>query len=142
MEENIVPSISKEPGGNRLMHSSQEESIPVDPYANVRRALSEEELTSPAVQRLLLSDHDRVERECERLKSFEDEYHKCDKRVAVLEEKLKTSTASEILYTCCVSIGSVLAGVSSIYWNNRGWLLLCIGIALVIGSVIYKLVEK
>lgn len=142
MEENIVPSISKEPGGNRLMHSSQEESIPVDPYANVRRALSEEELASPAVQRLLLSDYDRVERECERLKSFEDEYHKCDKRVAVLEEKLKTSTASEILYTCCVSIGSVLAGVSSIYWNNRGWLLLCIGIALVIGSVIYKLVEK
>lgn len=137
-----MPSISKEPGGNRLMHSSQEESIPVDPYANVRRALSEEELASPAVQRLLLSDYDRVERECERLKSFEDEYHKCDKRVAVLEEKLKTSTASEILYTCCVSIGSVLAGVSSIYWNNRGWLLLCIGIALVIGSVIYKLVEK
>lgn len=142
MEEDFVPSISKESVGNRLVHRSQEESIPIDPYVNVRRELSEEELTSPAVQRLLLSEYDRVERECERLKSFEEDYHKFDKRVAVLEEKLKTSTASEILYTCCVSIGSVLAGVSGIYWNNRGWLLLCIGIALVIGSVIYKLVKR
>lgn len=142
MEENIVPSISKEPIGNRHVHRSQEESIPVDPYANVRRELSEEELASPAVQRLLLSDHDRVERECERLKSFEDEYYKCDKKVAVLEEKLKKSTASEVLYTCCVSTGSLLAGVSGIYWNNKGWILLCIGVALVMGGVIFKFVKR
>lgn len=142
MGENKVPSISKEAADNRLVQRSQEESIPIDPYANVRRELSEEELTSPAVQRLLLSDHDRVERECERLKSYEEDFHKCDKKVAVLEEKLKQSTASEILYTCCVSSGSILAGVSGIYWNNRGWILLCIGIALVIGSVIYKFVKR
>lgn len=142
MEENIVPSISEKAGKNRLTHRLQEESIPIDPYANVRRELSEEELASSAVQRLLLSDHDRVERECERLKSFEEEFHKCDKEVAVLEEKLKDSTASEILYTCCVSIGSILAGVSGIYWDNKGWILLCIGVALVIGGVIYKIVRK
>lgn len=142
MEEKIVPSISKNDGNNQLIHQSQEESIPIDPYANVRRELSEDELMSPAVQRLLLNDHDRMERECERLKSYEEEFHKCDKKVAVLEEKLKKSAASEILYTCCVSIGSILAGISGIYWSNKGWILLCIGVALVIGSVIYKIVKK
>lgn len=142
MEDINVPSISKETVGDQLMHRSLEESIPTDPYANVRRELSEEELTSPAVQRLLLSDHDRVERECERLKSFEEKYHECDKQVAILKEKLRISTASEILYTCCISFGSILSGISGIYWDNKGWLLLIIGVAMVIGGVIYKIVRK
>ena len=142
MEENTVPSISRESAEGQIGNRSQEESIPIDPYANVRRELSEDELTSPAVQRLLLSDHDRVERECERLKSFEEKYHECDKKVAILNEKLKNSTASDILYTCCVSFGSVLTGVSRIYWDNNGWILLFIGIALIIGGVVYKFVRK
>lgn len=141
MEDINIPSISKETLGEHTKHRP-EESIPTDPYANVRRELSEDELTSPAVQRLLLSDHDRVERECDRLKSFEEKFHECDKQVAILKEKLKNSTASEILYTCCVSFGSILTGVSRIYWDNNGWILLLIGIALVAGGVLYKFVRK
>lgn len=138
MEDNIVPSISKETVGEQSRYRSLEESIPTDPYANVRRELSEEELASPVVQRLLLSDHDRMERECERLKSYEERYHECDKQVAILKEKLKNSTASEILYSCCVSFGSILTGVSGIYWDNKGWIFLLIGVAMVIGGVMYK----
>lgn len=46
-----------------------------------------------------------------------------DKECNVLLEKQKVAKASEVLYTFCEVGGSLLVGVSSIYWNNHGWII-------------------
>lgn len=117
-------------------------TIPADPYANVKRELSEEELNSPAVQKLLLNDAYRMEREIERLKEIEALYHSRDKTAAILEERLRLSTGAEILFTACETVGSLLAGLSTLYWDNKGWILLVVGVGLVLGGIVYKFLVR
>lgn len=59
--------------------------------SNVRRELSEEELSSPAVQRMLLDELDRLETEAGELKEFKDRFYSADKDAAVLGERLRAS---------------------------------------------------
>lgn len=132
--------ISKDTGSGKEQQADSQ-VIPADPYGNVTRELSEEELKSPAVQKLLINEHDRMLNEINRLKQFSDKYHEKDKESAVLLEKQKISKASEVLYTFCEVGGSLLAGISSIYWDNHGWIILLTGILFVAGGIIYKLVK-
>lgn len=137
-----LPEVSKDSGGEKNIAVARSVSIPTDPYANVKRELSDEELSSPAVQKLLLNDNYRMEREIEELKIIESKFYQRDKEAAVLEVKLKEATASEVLYTVCETLGSLLAGLSSLYWENRGWWILIVGIGLVIGGIVFKIVKK
>ena len=88
------------------------------------------------------NDNYRMEREIEELKIVESKFYQRDKDAAVLEVKLKEATASEVLYTVCETMGSLLAGLSSLYWENRGWWILIVGIGLVIGGIVFKIVKK
>lgn len=133
-------SVSRDDGQKK--GDSNQTTIPADPYANVKRELSEEELTSPAVQKLLLNDNYRMEKEVEKLKEFETLFHIKDKEAAILEEKLKKTAGSEVLYTACETVGSLLAGISALYWDAKGWIVLIIGVSLVVGGIIYKFVVK
>lgn len=117
-------------------------SIPNDPYANVERHLSDADMASPAVQKILLGENDRKSNEIDRLRLIEIEYHKRDKEAAILEEKLKKSTSRDILYTICEVGGSAIAGVSGIFWENKGWLFLVIGVFFIIGGVLFKFFER
>lgn len=134
-------SVSKDTGSGKEQKIDKT-SIPSDPYINVKRELSDEELKSTAVQKLLLNEHDRMANEVNRLKQFVEKYHEKDKECAILLEKQKTSSASEVLYTLCEVGGSLLTGIAGIYWKDHGWILLSIGVFFVIGGIIYKLVKK
>lgn len=133
-------SVSKDQGLQK--GDSNQTTIPSDPYANIKRELSEDELASPAVQKLLLNDNYKMEEEMKKLKEFETLYHIKDKEAAILEEKLKKVAGSEVLYTVCETVGSLLAGISALYWDDKGWIVLIIGIGLVMGGILYKFVVK
>ena len=117
-------------------------SIPYDPYAKVQRLLSEEDMSSPAVQKLLLNENARMNKEIEKLHLVEEKYHNRDKEAAILEEKLKKSTGSEILYTICTGGGSALVGFSKAFWDNNGWVLLVMGFVFVICGLSFKFVKR
>lgn len=142
METIDQSGVSRDAGRGVEDNSPHKASIPSDPYAKVTRLLSDEEMGSTAVLKLLLSENDRQGREIDRLKEIEEKYYKRDKEAAVLEEKLMQSTRSEVLFTVCEACGSALAGVSGIYWENKGWIFLLVGLLLVIGGLIYKFVKK
>ena len=133
-------SVSRDDGLQK--GNSNQTTIPADPFANVKRELSEEELASPVVQKLLLNENYRMEEEIKRLKEIETLYHTKDKAAAILEEKLKKAAGTEVLYTACETVGSLLAGISALYWDNKGWIVLIIGVGLVIGGIIFKYVVK
>ena len=141
MENNFNSEVSKD-SGNGILQESVSMSIPNDPYAKVQRLLSEEDMTSPAVQKLLLSENDRMSRELKKLYVLEEKYHARDKDAAILEEKLKKMKGADILYTLCTSGGAALVGFSKAFWDNNGWVLLVMGFVFVICGVVFKFAKK
>jgi hypothetical protein len=141
MDDTNTIEVSKDSGiGKEQVTVST--SIPYDPYARVQRLLSEEDMSSPAVQKLLLNENDRMNKEIEKLHLVEEKYHIRDKEAAILEEKLKKSTGAEILYTICTGGGSALVGFSKAFWDNNGWVLFVMGFMFVICGLVFKFVKR
>lgn len=141
MDSDYTFSVSKDSGKGKEQNEVLS-SIPNDPYANVQRLLSEEDMSSPAVQKLLLNENDRMNRELGKLREMEEKYHARDKEAAILEEKLKESTGADILYTLCTSGGSALVGISTTFWDNKGWILLVMGLLFIVGGLLFKFVKR
>ncbi|WP_294743660.1 hypothetical protein [uncultured Prevotella sp.] len=141
MDDVKIIEVSKDSGMGRGQ-GTVPTSIPYDPYANVQRLLSEDDMSSPAVQKLLLNENDRMSREIEKIRTIEEKYHSRDKEAAILEEKLKQSTGADVLYTLCEAGGSALVGVSSTFWNNNGWILLIMGCVFILGGILFKFVQR
>ncbi len=117
-------------------------AVPSSPFLNIKRDLNEDDLKTPAVQRLLLSENDKLEHQVRRLELIEENFHIIDKECAVLKEKLSQNTAFEIIFTTCIAIGSALCGISSLYWNQKGYILLLIGLGLTFGGILAKIFKK
>lgn len=114
-------------------------------YQKLRRDLSEEELSSPGTQKMILSDLDRLEDEVDTLLVYKDKYHAKDRSEAVLKEQLKSSTSKEVLYAVSISLGATLIGLANSIWtaeNNNGAIVLTCGIVLVVGGLISKFFWK
>jgi hypothetical protein len=113
-------------------------------FRNIFRQLSSEELSNPGVQKLLLDDLERAESECELLQTYVERFHDADKRAAVLEERLNKQTAFDILFTVCIGLGGAIMGVAPLFWGqgSKGPITLWIGILLVIGSAVARVVKK
>lgn len=56
-------------------------------FTNVRRELSDEELSSPAVQRMLIDDIERLEKENFDLLEYQEKFHEADKKSCYLGGK-------------------------------------------------------
>jgi hypothetical protein len=117
-------------------------SVPSSPFMNIKRDLKEEDLKNPAVQRLILSENDKLEHHVHSLELIRDQYHIIDKQCAVLSSKIDQNSAFEIIYTICVAIGSALSGISAIYWEQKGYILLLIGLGLTFGGIVAKIFRK
>jgi hypothetical protein len=146
--ENEVP---KDEGTREQQSNST--SIPSSPYSNIKREITEEDLKSPAVQRILLSEVDKLEKKNVELdeqlrlnqmshKTLQTEFHEIDKKKEILEEKFKTSKSQEILYSFCLTSGSIMIGLAKIVWEHGlGALFISIGFFLIIGGIISKAIK-
>ena len=113
-------------------------------FRNVRRELSDEELSSPAIQRILIDDIERLEKESIKLGEFHDKFYEADKKAAVLEEKLKEKTAQEIVFGVCLTVGAASLGYAPSVWQSQptGWISIIFGSLLIIGGVAAKVVKR
>ena len=112
-------------------------------FSKLRRELSEEELNSPAVQKLLLDNLDQLENMNFELEIYEENFHIVDKEKAVLQEKLKSSQSSEILYTFTLTIGAAIIGLAPTFWaTGYGVLVIIVGFLLVMGGIISKFLNR
>jgi hypothetical protein len=87
-------------------------------FRAIRRELQEAELTNPGVQRLILEDLETAEAECEALREYIERYHDADKRAAVLEEKLRTHAALEIICAVGLGAGFAIVGLAPYFWAS------------------------
>ncbi len=119
-----------------------ESSIPTSPYSLIKRQISETDLESPAVQRILLGEVDKLQYRVMSLERIEEQFHAVDKECEVLKEKIKALTSQEVLYGFCLTIGAAIVGLSSLVWRDGyGWAAIIIGTSLIIGAVLSKAIK-
>jgi len=108
--------------------------------ASLKRELTDEELASPGVQKLLLDLLQRAEEENVALKRFRDKYYESDKQKGILEEKLKRRVALEVISTAGVAVGAAAIVYAPVAWAHEpgGAILLGFGLILTIGGVAAK----
>ncbi|HDV5085829.1 TPA: hypothetical protein RI355_002545 [Escherichia coli] len=113
-------------------------------FSNLRRELTDEELSSAAVQRMLLDEIERLDGECNDLRVIRDKFHTSDKLVGVLEEKFKTKIALEIMHVTCFLISGSAFGYATSNWSTQptaAVLALAFGSALTVGGIAAKVVK-
>jgi hypothetical protein len=134
-----TPEIDKDTGQSEESKTSY---IPGKPYSKLRRELTDDELSNPAVQKLLISEIDKLEIKIAQLEDIEKDFHSVDKEKAVLQEKIKTHNSLEILYSFCLSVGSAILGLSSMFKiAETGWIFLLVGGLLIIGGILSKYIK-
>ena len=110
-------------------------------FKNLRRELTEDELASPAIQRMLIDEIERLEEENIDLKEAQNLYHEADKRSAVLEEKLKDRLGQEIMYGSCLAVGAAAMGYAPAIWGPgrlTGLIFIALGAILIIAVIISR----
>ena len=94
-------------------------------FRNISRELTEDDLAnpSPAIQKLLLNEIDRLEIVNEEHKHYMERFHEADKEVAVLKQKAdkevavlkqqsRTALALDIVFGGCLTVGGSVIGLS------------------------------
>lgn len=112
--------------------------------SRVRRELTDEELSSTAVQKLLLDELDRLETERGELLDYREKYYAAEGRASVLEERERRSLAFEVLSSACFVLGAAAIGYAPALWHDQpaGWLALVFGFLLIGGGIWAKTVRK
>jgi hypothetical protein len=101
-----------------------------------RRALSEEELSTPAARRFLIFEIERLDQQCSDYQGYAEKYHDQRVLIAALEENQKTSRWNEILSFVCLTVGAAGLGSAPSYLSiqntsNFGWIILVLSMVLV-----------
>lgn len=112
-------------------------------FGKVRRDLTEDELGSSGVQKMLLDEIDRLDRIEEELRFTSINYHETSAALAVTEEKIRTHRAFDVISTGGVAAGSLLFGVAfSLQGNEKVfWVLIVLSIIIVAVGIVAKVVR-
>lgn len=112
-------------------------------FSKLPRELSEKELASPAVQKMLVDEIERLETECDDFSSYLSKFHEADKRAAVLEEKFKGKISADILQTGCLTVGAAALGYAPSITTGQpsAWMVAIFGVVLVIAGLAAKAVK-
>jgi hypothetical protein len=133
----VTPQISS--GQSATVVSSRRQA-----FRDIRRQLSDDDLASPGVQKLLLDDLEQAEEQCEIFSAYIERFHEADKRAAILEERVRTQTALEVAFGVGVGLGCAILGLAPLFWTDqpKGWLAIGIGALLTIGASIARVVKR
>ncbi len=130
--EEAVVLVNDVTGAKQIEDTTKEK-----PLSRVNRVLTEEDLKSAGVRKMLLGQLDEYEQcKCD-LVNVRSSYHGKDKECAVLTERIKALTSFDWLYSALLTFGSILIGFYASQ-PDKGLVLLIIGIVSVIASFIIK----
>jgi len=113
-------------------------------FSKLAVELTDDDLQSQGVQKLLLAEISRLENAAMLADSYREQFNVSDKKCAVLTEKGKQFVFSEILYSVSLTLGAALLGLTpSIKAEGTSPLLIgAIGVILIVGAIVAKVVRK
>lgn len=138
-EDQEPPGLSPKPGPEPTKGKVRRKAL-----TSLRRELSDKELLSPAVQKLLLDEIDRLEEDNTELAGYRSRFHDADKKAAILQQKQTTSIAHEIISLSCITVGGAAIGYAPSVWASQptGGVALAFGVVLVLGGIVAKAVKS
>jgi hypothetical protein len=112
-------------------------------FSKLRRELIDEELASPAVQRMLLDEIERLDDALIAYHQYRDKFHACDKQLGALQERFKSKISIEIIHAVCIAVGGASIGYATSNWAVQpvGMLALVFGAVLLVAGFIAKAVK-
>ncbi|HAU4905264.1 TPA: hypothetical protein F3P23_00540 [Aeromonas hydrophila] len=113
-------------------------------FSKLRRELNDEELTSPAIQKMLIDEIERLEEERVTLNSFRDKFHTSDKEASVLKEQFKSKKALDIFHTGNITVGAAILGYTPSIWASQqpsALIFTILGCVLIVVGLIAKAVK-
>lgn len=110
-------------------------------FSKLALELTDDELKSTGVQKMLLAEISRLESTVAKSESFRTKFHEADKDKAVLIEKEKTFIFSEILYSVSLTLGALLIGLVPSMTSNK-LVIGAIGSLFIVGAIVAKVVKK
>lgn len=112
--------------------------------SRVRREMTDDELSQPAVQKMMLDELERLDRERDDLLPYREKFAEADKECAILKEKLKPKIAADVFFGGCTTIGSIMVGLAPSAWSVGmvGYAALGLGLALVLAGIVAKVILK
>jgi hypothetical protein len=140
--DNVLKYLTDDPSKKRKGDDNESHLLPASPWANIKRDLTNTDLKHPAVQRLLLSENDKLEHRVFKLEPFVDNFHILDKECSILRERLTNYSKFDLIYSLCITIGSGMAGLSPNFWETSGYVLLIFGVLLTLLGFAIKIFKK
>jgi hypothetical protein len=115
-------------------------------FRDIGRTLTEEDLKSPGVVRLIVDRLELALARCAQLEAFEQRFHDVDKQLSIANEKQKKNVALDIAWAGGLAVGAMCIGLVPGLWEAKpGWIgpiLLVVGIAFIgLGLVIRAVVR-
>ena len=113
-------------------------------FRKISRELTEQDLANAAVQKLLLNEIDRLEKEKEEYKHYMELFHEANRKVAVLEQQSRTALALDtIAFGGCLTVGGSVIGLSHGLWSHQpfGWIVLVAGVVMLLLGIAAKVVS-
>lgn len=114
-------------------------------FRDIRPQLTDDELKQPGVQKLLLAMLQESDDERVGLKEYVGLYHDADKQAAVLGERVKRHNALDIFFGAGVGLGGTIIGLTPYLGDQdpvRGMITAFVGLALVIGATVGRIVQR
>lgn len=114
-------------------------------FGGIRRQLTDDELKSPAVQKLLLDMLEEAIRDRDELKTVVPRFHDADKRAGLLAERLNADRAVEVFFASNLALGGIFLGYIPLFWGIDvlyGIMSLVVGIALIVVACAGRLVKR
>ena len=110
------------------------------PFSQLATELTDDELGSPGVQKMLLAEISRLEAEMVESEKFKEKFHEADTERAILREKVETSIYLEILYSIGLTLGALLIGLTPSINSSKGLTITIgfIGALFVLGAILAK----
>jgi len=111
--------------------------------SRIKRELTDEDLASPGVQKLLIDQIEKTEEQLNDLERYRDKFYQTDKDLAVSNGKLKRHGALEILSSGALAVGGAAVGYAPNAWASQptGYMVLGIGIVLFTVGLVVKVKE-
>lgn len=116
-------------------------------FSKISRELTEQDLSSPGTQRLILNELDKYE-ECKiQLEFYREKYYERDKSCAVYSQMLKSSRLFEVICSTMLATGPAMMSLSpSIVDKDGNWyylstIILVLGGIVLLSGIVAKLLQ-
>jgi hypothetical protein len=122
-----------------------EENAALAIFGDMPRSLTAAEWSSAGVRKLLIDKISNLAEENRELRRFREAFHSSDKHAAILQEKLQSSTAFEILNAAAFAIGGSFVSLGPFFYSTS--IALCfitipLGLLLIGGACVSKWFQR